>query len=185
MTATIITRIAATTGTTRFKLAMKIFIGSSSLPPPFTSGSSRAGAMVPGTKNMATINPATIGTGYEVRRCLSFFLSFLFFFSYPLLIAFLFYLPPVTVSVANSYSATANPALLWAVTRRWYHVAGTKSRTTKFPPGLTLFDTWFHSCWFLNHTIDYDQQTTRTEQLVGLDSRFYIPPYFFLCSTTK
>lgn len=55
MTATIITRIAATTGTTRFKLAMKIFIGSSSLPPPFTSGSSRAGAMVPGTKNMATV----------------------------------------------------------------------------------------------------------------------------------
>lgn len=48
--------------------------------------------MVPGTKNMATINPATIGTGYEVRRCLSFFLSFLFFFflspSYRLLILF-------------------------------------------------------------------------------------------------
>lgn len=53
MTATIITRTAATTGTTRFKLAMKIFIGSSSLPPPFTSGSSRAGAMVPGTKNFS------------------------------------------------------------------------------------------------------------------------------------
>ena len=58
-------------------------------------------------------------------------------------------LPPVTVRVANSYSATENPALLWAVTLRLYHVAGLRSRTTKFPPALTLFDTRVQSFWFL------------------------------------
>lgn len=41
-------------------------------------------------------------------------------------------LPPVTVSVANSYSATLKPALLWAVTLKWYHTAGSKSKSTKF-----------------------------------------------------
>lgn len=57
--------------------------------------------------------------------------------------------PPVTVSVANLYSATEKPALLCAVTLSWYQLAGSKSKTTKFPPGFTLFDTWFHSIWFL------------------------------------
>ena len=51
------------------------------------------------------------------------------------------FLPPVTVKVANSYSATENPALLWAVTFKLYHVAGFKSNTTKLPPALTLFET--------------------------------------------
>ena len=50
-------------------------------------------------------------------------------------------LPPVTVKVANSYSATEKPALLCAVTLRLYHVAGFKSKTTKFPPAFTLLDT--------------------------------------------
>lgn len=50
------------------------------------------------------------------------------------------YLPPVAVKVANSYSATVKPALLCAVTRKLYQVAGSKSNTTKLPPGLTLFD---------------------------------------------
>lgn len=58
-------------------------------------------------------------------------------------------IPPVTVNVANSYSATVNPALLWAVIRTLYHVAGSKSRTTKLPPGFTLFEIWFHSIWSL------------------------------------
>ena len=51
------------------------------------------------------------------------------------------FLPPVTVKVANSYSATEKPALLWAVTFKLYHVAGFKSNTTKLPPALTLFET--------------------------------------------
>lgn len=58
-------------------------------------------------------------------------------------------LPPVMVSVANSYSATVNPALLWAVILRLYQVAGSRSNTTKLPPGLTLFEIWFHSGWSL------------------------------------
>lgn len=140
MTATIMTSIAATTGTTRFKLAMKIFIGSSSLPPPFTSGSSRAGAMVPGTENVS----ATVQSSHHwhrlrgavVHRCADDHRP---------------YLPPVTVKVANSYSATAKPALLWAVTRKWYQLAGSRSNTTKLPPGLTLFETWFHSCCSLKN----------------------------------
>merc|ERR1719308_185722 len=57
--------------------------------------------------------------------------------------------PPVEVRVANSYSAIEKPALLWAVTLRLYQVAGFRSRTTKFPPGLTLLDTRVHSFWFL------------------------------------
>ena len=49
-------------------------------------------------------------------------------------INFLIDSPPVTVRVANSYSATENPALLCAVTLRLYQVAGLRSNTTKFPP---------------------------------------------------
>lgn len=48
--------------------------------------------------------------------------------------------PPVTVNVANSYSATVKPALLCAVIRTLYQVAGSRSSTTKLPPGLTLFE---------------------------------------------
>lgn len=58
-------------------------------------------------------------------------------------------IPPVTVNVANSYSATVKPALLWAVIRTLYHEAGSKSSTTKLPPGFTLFEIWFHSMWSL------------------------------------
>lgn len=59
-------------------------------------------------------------------------------------------LPPVMVSVANSYSTTVNPALLCAVILKLYQVAGSKSNTTKLPPGLTLFEIWFHSGWSLH-----------------------------------
>lgn len=58
-------------------------------------------------------------------------------------------LPPVTVSVANSYSATVKPALLWAVIRTMYQEAASRSSTTKLLPGFTLFDTWFQSMWSL------------------------------------
>lgn len=82
------------------------------------------------------------------------------------------YVPPVIVRVANSYSATLNPALLCAVILSTYQVAGSRSanitfkneplfvelapairlnkckhlpRTTKLPPGFTAFEIWFHS----------------------------------------
>lgn len=58
-------------------------------------------------------------------------------------------IPPVKVSVANSYSATVNPALLCAVMRTLYQVAGSKSSTKKFAPGFTLFEIWFHSTYSL------------------------------------
>lgn len=51
------------------------------------------------------------------------------------------FIPPVIVSVANSYSATVNPALLCAVTLRWYHCAGSRSPTPKLAFGLTLLAT--------------------------------------------
>lgn len=61
--------------------------------------------------------------------------------------------PPVSVKVANSYSATVNPALLCAVTRKWYQTAGSRSKTTKLPPAFTLFDTWIHSVLVLRKNI--------------------------------
>lgn len=60
------------------------------------------------------------------------------------------------MSVANSYSATVNPALLCAVMRTMYHDAGSRSRTTKLLPGLTLLDTWFQSTWSL---VEDEQKT--------------------------
>lgn len=67
-------------------------------------------------------------------------------------------IPPVTVKVANSYSATVKPALLWAVIRTLYHEAGSKSSTTKLPPGFTLFEIWFHSMWSLqNRTVKQNE----------------------------
>lgn len=55
------------------------------------------------------------------------------------------YVPPLSVKVANSYSAVVEPALLWATTFKRYHVAGARSKTTKFPPGWTLLLTITHS----------------------------------------
>ena len=63
------------------------------------------------------------------------------------------FLPPVTVKVANSYSATEKPALLWAVTFKLYHVAGLRSKTTKFPPAFTLLETSVQSWWDLKTKI--------------------------------
>lgn len=81
-------------------------------------------------------------------------------------------LPPVTVRVANLYSATENPALLWAVTRSWYQVAGSRSKTTKFPPGLTLLDTWFHSIWFLKKRKSNNQKLNICLTVTGPDAHF-------------
>jgi len=53
--------------------------------------------------------------------------------------------PPAVVRVPNSYSATVDPAVLWAVTCKLYQVAGLRSKTTKLPPGLTWLDTRVHS----------------------------------------
>lgn len=50
-------------------------------------------------------------------------------------------IPPVRVNVAYSYSATVNPAVLCAVTRRLYHVAGSKCMIKNLPVVLTLFET--------------------------------------------
>ncbi len=61
----------------------------------------------------------------------------------------------MTVRVANSYSATENPALLCAVTLRLYQVAGFRSRTTKLPPALTLLDTKVQSWWFLEKILGW------------------------------
>lgn len=80
--------------------------------------------------------------------------------------------PPLIVSVANSYSATVNPALLWAVTRSIYHDAGSKSKTTKFPPGLTLLLIWFHSIASLkykNHESDLPYLRIREQNLCEND----------------
>lgn len=84
-------------------------------------------------------------------------------------------LPPVTVRVANSYSATLKPALLWAVTLKWYQTAGSRSSKIKFWPGFTLLDTWIHSELVLELIKQFMGMITSSEQKT----------YFFLCSITK
>lgn len=142
-----ITNKAEVTGMTRLRFASTMRMAVSVAEPKPLSWTSRAGAIVPGTRNLyrQLLFFSIQKNCSKYYRCAA---SWANGFGRKFRLEKHnenYCIPPLNVSEANSYSATENPALLWAVTLKWYHEAGSKSSTTKFPPGLTLFETWVHS----------------------------------------